>query len=151
MNSELLLPVEANLLETQLVNDLANFDLLPEISLGSSLNGNGASYPSVPCLLGKFQRLLERHRDERHVIVIQDFPDPDALSSSWAYQLIAEQYGIQCDIVYAGTLSHQENIALVKLTGLPAKRWGVQTLKDRDLSVYQGCVLMDSQDRKSVV
>ena len=95
MNSELLLPVEANLLETQLVNDLANFDLLPEISLGSSLNGNGAFYPSVPCLLGKFQRLLERHRDERHVIVIQDFPDPDALSSSWAYQLIAEQYGIQ--------------------------------------------------------
>ena len=149
MNSELLLPVEANLLETQLVNDLANFDLLPEISLGSSLNGNGSSYPSVPCLLGKFQRLLERHRDERHVIVIQDFPDPDALSSSWAYQLIAEQYGIQCDIVYAGTLSHQENIALVKLTGLPAKRWGVQTLKDRDLSVYQGCVLMDSQGNTS--
>lgn len=71
MNSELLLPVESNLVETPLVHDVPNFDLLPEISLGSSLNGNGASYPSVPRLLGKLQRLLERHRDERHVIVIK--------------------------------------------------------------------------------
>lgn len=88
---------------------------------------------------------LERHRSERQLIIIQDFPDPDALSSAWAYQLIVQQYDIECDIVYAGALSHQENIALVKLTSLPAKRWGVQTLKDRDFSVYQGCVLIDNQ------
>lgn len=93
----------------------------------------------------EFRDTLERHRSERQLIVIQDFPDPDALSSAWAYQLIAQQYNIQCDIVYAGTLSHQENIALVRLTNLPAKRWGVHTLKDRDLSVYQGCVLLDNQ------
>ncbi|HEY9598057.1 MAG TPA: bifunctional oligoribonuclease/PAP phosphatase NrnA [Cyanophyceae cyanobacterium] len=93
----------------------------------------------------EFRETLERHRSERQLIVIQDFPDPDALSSAWAYQLIAQQYNIQCDIVYAGTLSHQENIALVRLTNLPAKRWGVHTLKERDLSVYQGCVLLDNQ------
>ncbi len=95
--------------------------------------------------IGELQRVLDRHSSERQLIVIQDFPDPDALSSAWAYQLIAQQYNIQCDIVYAGTLSHQENIALVKLTNLPAKRWGIQTLKDRDFSVYQGCVLVDNQ------
>jgi nanoRNase/pAp phosphatase (c-di-AMP/oligoRNAs hydrolase) len=83
------------------------------------------------------------------ILVIQDFPDPDALSSAWAFQLIAAQYEIQCEIVYAGTLSHQENIALVKLTGLPAKRWGPQMLKDIDLSDYQGCVLVDSQGTNS--
>lgn len=93
----------------------------------------------------EFRDTLERHRSERQLLVIQDFPDPDALSSAWAYQLIAQQYNIQCDIVYAGTLSHQENIALVRLTNLPAKRWGVHTLKERDLSVYQGCVLLDNQ------
>lgn len=93
----------------------------------------------------ELQQTLERHHSERQLVIIQDFPDPDALSSAWAYQLIAQQYNIQCDIVYAGTLSHQENIALVKLTNLPAKRWGVQTLKDRDLSVYQSCVLIDNQ------
>lgn len=97
----------------------------------------------------EIRQTLERHRGERQLVVIQDFPDPDALSSAWAYQLIAQQYNIQCDIVYAGTLSHQENIALVKLTNLPAKRWGVQTLKERDLSIYQGCVLIDNQGTTS--
>ena len=88
---------------------------------------------------------LERHRGDRQLVLLQDFPDPDALSGAWAYQLIAKQYNIQCEIVYAGTLSHQENIALVKLTGLPARRWGIQSLKEKDLSVYQGCVLIDNQ------
>ncbi|QHU99044.1 DHH family phosphoesterase [Synechocystis sp. CACIAM 05] len=97
----------------------------------------------------KLQHHLEGHRGQRLILVIQDFPDPDALSSAWAFQLIAAQYEIQCEIVYAGTLSHQENIALVKLTGLPAKRWGPQTLKDIDLSDYQGCVLVDSQGTNS--
>lgn len=103
------------------------------------------SSPFLAQIVDKLQKNLEKHRGERQIVLMQDFPDPDALSSAWAYQLIAEQYDIDCDLVYAGTLSHQENIALVKLTGLPAKRWGVQTLKERDLSVYQGCVLVDSQ------
>ncbi len=75
-------------------------------------------------LIDRLRRTLENHRSENQIVVMQDFPDPDALSSAWAYQIIAEQYDIHCDIVYAGTLSHQENVALVKLTGLPAKRWG---------------------------
>ncbi|MFM6407706.1 MAG: DHH family phosphoesterase, partial [Microcystis sp.] len=100
-------------------------------------------------LLDRLRRTLENHRGENQIVVMQDFPDPDALSSAWAYQIIAEQYDIHCDIVYAGTLSHQENVALVKLTGLPAKRWGVHTLKDRDLSVYQGCVFVDGQGTNS--
>jgi nanoRNase/pAp phosphatase (c-di-AMP/oligoRNAs hydrolase) len=104
---------------------------------------------TIRTLVEELQQTLEKHRGEHQIVVIQDFPDPDALSSAWAYQLIAQQYEIQCDIVYAGTLSHQENIALVKLTELPAKRWGVNTLKERDLSTYQGCVLVDSQGTTS--
>jgi len=95
------------------------------------------------------QQMLERHRQERQLVILQDFPDPDALSSAWTYQLIAQQYDIQCDIVYAGTLSHQENIALVKLTGLPAQRWTAQTTKTKDLSVYKGYVLIDTQGTTS--
>jgi nanoRNase/pAp phosphatase (c-di-AMP/oligoRNAs hydrolase) len=91
------------------------------------------------------RRLLEQHQGERHLILLQDFPDPDALSGAWAYRLISEQFGITCDIVYAGTLSHQENIALVRLTGLPAQRCSGQALKEKDLSQYQGCVLIDNQ------
>ncbi|HAX80834.1 MAG TPA: exopolyphosphatase-like protein [Cyanobacteria bacterium UBA11372] len=98
------------------------------------------------CLL---RQTLERHRDERQIVILQDFPDPDALSSAWTYKLIAEQYNIGCDIVYAGALSHQENIALVKLTNLPAQRWTLQTLKNKDLSGYSGFVLIDNQGTTS--
>jgi nanoRNase/pAp phosphatase (c-di-AMP/oligoRNAs hydrolase) len=88
---------------------------------------------------------LERHRGERQIVLLQDFPDPDALSGAWAYQLIARQYNIHCDLIYAGALSHQENIALVKLTGLPAKRIPAASIKEKDLSCYQGCILIDNQ------
>ncbi|HIK07537.1 MAG TPA: bifunctional oligoribonuclease/PAP phosphatase NrnA [Trichormus sp. M33_DOE_039] len=97
----------------------------------------------------ELQKTLLSHRHERQLIVVQDFPDPDALSCAWTYQLIAQQYDIKCEIIYAGTLSHQENIALVKLTGLPAQRWTPQTLKTKDLSCYQGLVLIDNQGTTS--
>src|SRR3954467_321690 len=44
--------------------------------------------------------LLEPHRGERHAIVMQDYPDPDAISSAWAHKMIAARYSIDCDIVY---------------------------------------------------
>ncbi|MEC4806974.1 MAG: bifunctional oligoribonuclease/PAP phosphatase NrnA [Jaaginema sp. PMC 1079.18] len=104
---------------------------------------------AIEAVVKALRQTLENHRDERHIVVIQDFPDPDALSSAWAYRLIAQQFDIQSDIVYAGTLSHQENVTLVRLTGIPAQRWGVQTLKDRDFSVYQGSVFIDGQGTTS--
>lgn len=97
----------------------------------------------------ELKKTLRAHQRERHLIVLQDFPDPDALSSAWSYKLIAEQYDINCEVIYAGTLSHQENIALVKLTSLPSQRWSLQTLKTKDLSLYQGFVLIDNQGTTS--
>lgn len=91
------------------------------------------------------RRVMERHQGDRHLVLLQDFPDPDALSCAWAYKLIAEQYDIRCDIVYAGTLSHQENIALVKLMGLPVQRWTIQMAREKDFSLYKGCVFIDNQ------
>jgi nanoRNase/pAp phosphatase (c-di-AMP/oligoRNAs hydrolase) len=104
-----------------------------------------AQLPRVEAL----RRTLDRHRGDRQLLIVQDFPDPDALACAWAYKLIAQQFDISCDIVYAGALSHQENIALVKLTGLPAQRWALTTLKGKDLSVYQGCVYVDHQGTTS--
>lgn len=96
-----------------------------------------------------FRQVLERHRGDRQLIILQDFPDPDALSSAWAYKLIAQKYDIQCEIIYAGTLSHQENIALVKLTGIPLQRWTLQNAKTKDFSIYKGCVFIDNQGTTS--
>ncbi|MEH1810633.1 DHH family phosphoesterase [Nostoc sp.] len=97
----------------------------------------------------ELQKTLLAHRHDRQIVILQDFPDPDALSCAWAYQLIAQQYDIKCEIIYAGALSHQENIALVRLTNLPIQRWTTQTLKTKDLSSYQGFVLIDNQGTTS--
>ncbi|MBW4686589.1 MAG: bifunctional oligoribonuclease/PAP phosphatase NrnA [Komarekiella atlantica HA4396-MV6] len=97
----------------------------------------------------ELQKTLLAHRHDRQLVILQDFPDPDALSSAWTYQLIAQQYDIKCEIIYAGALSHQENIALVRLTNLPVQRWTLQTLKSKDLSSYQGFVLIDNQGTTS--
>lgn len=142
MMAELLSLVPAKSLETDVVvGEASAVCPLPPVAVSSDT--------LLISLIDRLRRTLENHRGENQIVVMQDFPDPDALSSAWAYQIIAEQYDIHCDIVYAGTLSHQENVALVKLTGLPAKRWGVHTLKDRDLSVYQGCVFVDGQGTNS--
>jgi nanoRNase/pAp phosphatase (c-di-AMP/oligoRNAs hydrolase) len=114
---------------------------------GKASNFQGLSEPEslLTIKVEELKQTLDRHRGDRQIVLLQDFPDPDALSSAWAYQLIAKQYNINCDIVYAGALSHQENIALVKLTGLPTKRLALQSVKEKDLAVYQGCVLIDNQ------
>ncbi|MEO3703791.1 DHH family phosphoesterase [Trichormus azollae] len=138
--------------------DKESSDKLPPVtrpSLPPLNNGDGGIYLAQrgnSLALQKseeLQKTLLGHRHERHLVVLQDFPDPDALSCAWAYQLIAQQYDIKCEIIYAGTLSHQENIALVKLTTLPAQRWTMQTLKNKDLSSYQGFVLIDNQGTTS--
>ncbi len=109
-----------------------------------------ASEPaSMPQKSEALRKSLSQHAGERHLVMIQDFPDPDALSSAWAYVLIAQQFEIDCDIVYGGTLSHQENIALVKLTSLPVQRWTLEAAKKKDLSSYNGCVFLDSQGTTS--
>ena len=47
--------------------------------------------------------LLEAHRGERHIVVIQSFPDPDAISSALAHQMIAGRYQIECDSPTTGS------------------------------------------------
>ncbi len=121
-------------------------DISKDDALNSSPSDDSKSFSKI---IQSFQDTLKKHQDESQIIVIQDFPDPDALSSAWAYKLIAENYNIRCDIVYGGRLSHQENITLVKLTNLPAQRHTAESLQKLDLSSYQGCVLVDSQGTNS--
>ncbi len=136
------------------------FESTPPSSNGFNGNGYSQEYrarspydmlrsPEQEQKLDQFRKTMERHRGERQVVVLQDFPDPDALSSAWTYKLIAQKFDIPTDIVYAGTLSHQENIALVKLTGIPLQRWTVQAVKTKDLSLYKGLVLIDNQGTTS--
>ncbi len=85
--------------------------------------------------------LLEAHRGERHAIVMQDYPDPDAISGAWAHKMIAARFGVECDIIYEGRISHQENLALVQLTELEMVRYS----EGYNLEQYQGTVFVDNQ------
>ena len=96
----------------------------------------------------KLKDVLEAHRGETHIIAIQDFPDPDAIASAFAHQLICLNYGIEADIVYGGgRISHQQNIALVKLLNIPLIRYD----DSFDLSRYQGSVFVDNQGATTIL
>ncbi|MFP4049316.1 MAG: DHH family phosphoesterase, partial [Desulfovermiculus sp.] len=88
-----------------------------------------------------FQHIMENHQGERHVIVLQDFPDPDAISAAYAHQLISTSYTIEADIVYSGSISHQQNLALVNLLGIKLQPFS----RDMDLSAYNGAIFVDHQ------
>ncbi|MBF0369632.1 MAG: bifunctional oligoribonuclease/PAP phosphatase NrnA [Magnetococcales bacterium] len=90
--------------------------------------------------------LLKDRDGERHAVIIQDFPDPDAISCAFAYRLISDQFGIETDLLYGGRISHQENIALIHLLDINIVRWQRDDIpKDR----YQGSVFVDNQGTTS--
>jgi nanoRNase/pAp phosphatase (c-di-AMP/oligoRNAs hydrolase) len=89
----------------------------------------------------ELERFLSEHRGERHVVILQDFPDPDAISSAFAHQLISGQFDIDVDVVYERRISHPQNIALVRLLNLDLIRYS----EALEFSKYAGAVFIDNQ------
>jgi nanoRNase/pAp phosphatase (c-di-AMP/oligoRNAs hydrolase) len=85
--------------------------------------------------------ILEKHRGEKHLVILHDYPDPDAISSAFAHRLISAGYDIAVDILYSGKISHGQNVALVKLLGIDL----ISYKGSLDLSQYQGVVFIDHQ------
>lgn len=90
---------------------------------------------------GDIKDILEQHRGEKHLIVLHDYPDPDAISSAFAHKLIAAEFEIDADIVYIGKISHSQNVALVKLLGINLIPYSANL----DYTQYQGAVFLDNQ------
>lgn len=88
-----------------------------------------------------FMELLERHGGERHIVALQDFPDPDAIASALAYRTLASAFEIRSDIVYEGRISHQENLALVHLLEIDMTRYS----NGIPLDDYRGAIFVDNQ------
>jgi nanoRNase/pAp phosphatase (c-di-AMP/oligoRNAs hydrolase) len=89
----------------------------------------------------KLTDLLIAHRGERHIIILHAYPDPDAISSAYAHRLISTACGVETDIVYCGTISHPQNIALTRLLNLDLIAWDASL----DLTAYAGAVYVDHQ------
>lgn len=87
------------------------------------------------------RRLLSARGGERHVVAIQDFPDPDAISSALAYREIARVFEITTDILFEGLISHPENLALVSLLEIEMTQYA----EGMSLRNYDGAVFVDNQ------
>lgn len=88
-----------------------------------------------------FRAFLEVHRDQRHVVALQDFPDPDAIACAHAYRMLASRFGIETKIVYEGRVSHQENLALIHVLDIDITRF----TDSLPLGEYDGAVFVDNQ------
>ncbi|MGD8627063.1 MAG: DHH family phosphoesterase [Anaerolineae bacterium] len=86
-------------------------------------------------------QVLEPHRGERHLVVLHDYPDPDAIASAFTHRLISAAHGIEVDILYTGKISHQQNIALVRLLGIDL----IEYDNSFDLAPYQAAIFVDHQ------
>jgi nanoRNase/pAp phosphatase (c-di-AMP/oligoRNAs hydrolase) len=89
----------------------------------------------------QLSEFFKAHQGESHVIVLHDYPDPDAISCAFVHQIISSTFGISCDIVYGGKISHPQNIALVKLLGIELHRFE----KSGNWEKYSGAVYVDNQ------
>ncbi|HEU0302552.1 MAG TPA: bifunctional oligoribonuclease/PAP phosphatase NrnA [Longimicrobium sp.] len=110
-------------------------------ALEFSAGPHGPSRETSADRAAELARLLEARRGERHIVALQDFPDPDAISCGMAYREIARRYDIEADLVYAGQISHAENRALVNLLEISIREYEA----GMDLAGYSAAVFVDNQ------
>ncbi|WP_436932354.1 DHH family phosphoesterase [Halosimplex halobium] len=80
-----------------------------------------------------------RDIDGELAIVAHDNPDPDAIASAVALARIAESVGVDAEVCYFGSITHQENRAFVNLL-----EYDLRELEPgADLSEYGGVALVD--------
>jgi nanoRNase/pAp phosphatase (c-di-AMP/oligoRNAs hydrolase) len=85
--------------------------------------------------------ILETRGGERHAVFLHEYPDPDAIASALAHQLISAEHDVDVDIYYAGEISHQQNIAMVRLLSINTTRYNGAV----ELEPYSAAVLVDHQ------
>jgi nanoRNase/pAp phosphatase (c-di-AMP/oligoRNAs hydrolase) len=89
----------------------------------------------------ELRNLLSTRGGERHLVALQDYPDPDAISCALAYREIARAYSIEVDVAYEGLISHPENLALVNLLEIELHQYS----EALELESYDAAVFVDNQ------
>ncbi|MCM8774808.1 MAG: DHH family phosphoesterase, partial [Candidatus Omnitrophica bacterium] len=91
----------------------------------------------------KILRFLSRKKDVLSplLIMMHDYPDPDAIASAYALHYLAErEFGVQTRIVYRGIIGRMENRSMVSILKLP-----IHKLRSGDLKRYPHVALLDTQ------
>ncbi len=92
-------------------------------------------------------RALLRGLGGRIAIVLQTNPDPDGIASGVALKRYAKAFGIDADIIYDGSIGHQQNRAFVNLLDLNLLRAEEINFKDYtafalvDVATHANCAL----------
>ncbi len=77
-------------------------------------------------------------RDDLAIVIHRD-PDPDAMSSAYAFQQLSEHYNVDADIYFSGDITHQENRSLVNKIDMDLKELDTGRISD-----YDGVALLDT-------
>lgn len=83
-----------------------------------------------------------KQKTDSLLIVMHDNPDPDAMASAAALQVIAQNMGLKTTIVYGGEITHHENRAFVNLLGLDMRRVSPGSY---EIKRYSAIALVDCQ------
>jgi nanoRNase/pAp phosphatase (c-di-AMP/oligoRNAs hydrolase) len=89
----------------------------------------------------RLRDVLDTHRNERHVIAIRGYPDPDSIGSAMAHAFVCQTFEIEPVILYFDDISHQENRALVKRLAIDMVRFSNQI----DISSFDRMAMVDAQ------
>ena len=89
----------------------------------------------------EFFEKLAHHGGEHMLLLLQDYPDPDALSCAVAHTFLAQAHDVECSILYGGEVSHHENRALTKLLEIPILAY----TEGFDFRGYESYCLLDGQ------
>ncbi|NUM34575.1 MAG: bifunctional oligoribonuclease/PAP phosphatase NrnA [Candidatus Brocadiae bacterium] len=88
----------------------------------------------------ELENALEEYSGHKMLVVIKGPPDPDSIASAWAHCFIAQNYGIETQILYFDPISHAENRALVKALRVSLLQYN----QDIDLSEFSCYALVDT-------
>lgn len=97
---------------------------------------NESKVPENESPVAAIRDLLSEHEGQTHVIVLHDFPDPDAIASAFAHKLISANFDISSDIVHGGQISHEQNIALVRLLDIELHKFVSELPRKYDAAVF---------------
>lgn len=103
--------------------------------------------PPAPAPPGRFKHPLLQFLEERRkelsplLILIHDYPDPDAIAGGCALEYLVEKgFGIQSRVVYGGIIGRMENRTMVNLLKLP-----VHKVRHSDFKTYPNIATVDTQ------
>ncbi|MDR0362596.1 MAG: hypothetical protein LBJ46_07960 [Planctomycetota bacterium] len=79
--------------------------------------------------------------DRPVLLAIHDYPDPDALASALAFQVLAGSWGVPTTIAHGGRIGRPENRAMVEFLKI-----NLTLLEDiGDFSEFRGAMILDTQ------